>query len=146
MGMISPPPSDTSFDGLDSSELFDRISSLQMPKKDGDDEDEVPSDEERRRGLIEAPRSVVSSTTSSIDMQDRVEALQKLNMDLGKKLLEAENTLQNRLSEHESELEELHSKLEAAKNELSATKREEKELRAKEVCGSSIVHAMYPGY
>ena len=72
-------------------------------------------------------------STVSLDMQERVDALQKVNADLGKKLIEAERTLQIRLSDHESELDDLHQRLETAKNELSATKREEKELRAKEV-------------
>ena len=47
--------------------------------------------------------------------------------------MDAEKTLQNRLSEHESELEELQGRLEEMRSELSATKREEKELRSKEV-------------
>lgn len=133
-GMISPPPEDDSFDGSDDENFADRISSLPMPTKSESDSDEDEEDAIRSSllGLVMS-RSAASSTIS-LDLQERVDALQKTNMDLGKKLVEAENTLQVRLSDHEMELEELHSKLEAAKHELNATKREEKELRAKEVC------------
>ena len=48
--------------------------------------------------------------------------------------MEAERTLQHKLSEHELELEELQSRLEEARSELAHTKREEKELRSKDVC------------
>jgi phage shock protein A len=67
---------------------------------------------------------------------DRVDALQRTNADLSRKLIEAEKTIQNKISEHELELEELQSRLEEMRSELSATKREEKELRSKEVSGS----------
>lgn len=132
MGMISPPPSDSSFEAIDSDDLVRNISSLLMPTS-GDPDLDSSEDDIEDMHLIQPSRSVASST-ASLDLVSRVDALQKLNQDLGKKLIEAENTLQGRLNEHEFELEELHSKLEGAKNELSATKREEKELRAKEVC------------
>jgi len=48
-------------------------------------------------------------------------------------VIEVENTLQNKLSQHESDLLEMQSKLDEMRSELSATKREEKELRSKEV-------------
>ena len=44
--------------------------------------------------------------------------------------MEAERTLQHKLSEHE----ELQSRLEEVRSELAHTKREEKELRSKDVC------------
>lgn len=70
-------------------------------------------------------------------MQGRLDALQRMNTDLGRKLLEAERTLQNRLADHEQELEDMQMRLEEARSELSATKREEKDLRGKEVRVSS---------
>jgi phage shock protein A len=74
-----------------------------------------------------------TSSTASLEPTERLDALQRINTDLSKKLIEAERTLQNRLTEHEMELEEMQSRLEEAKIELTATKKEEKELRAKEV-------------
>ena len=89
------------------------------------------SDNERDASLV-LERNVVSST-ASLEPLERLEALQRRNTDLGRKLMEAERTLQNRLADHESELEEMQGKLEEMRSELSATKREEKELRSKEV-------------
>lgn len=82
-------------------------------------------------GLV-LDRSMTSST-ASLQEDDRMEALTRMNAELRRKLMDAEKTLQNRLSEHESELEELQGRLEEMRSELSATKREEKELRSKEV-------------
>ena len=65
---------------------------------------------------------------------DRLDALQRANADLNRKCMEAEWTLQHKLSEHELELEELQSRLEEVRSELVHTKREEKELRSKDVC------------
>jgi phage shock protein A len=79
-----------------------------------------------------------ASSTASLEPLERMEALQRINTDLSKKLIEAEKTLQNRLTEHESELEEMQSRLEELRSELTATKKEEKELRAKEA--SVIFH------
>ena len=78
-------------------------------------------------------RSAASSTIS-LDYEQRIEALQRVNTELGRKLVDAERMLQIKLAEHESELEDMESRLEEFKSELSATKREEKELRSKEVC------------
>lgn len=64
---------------------------------------------------------------------DRLDVLQRANTELGRKLMEAERTLQHKLSDHESELEDMQGRLEEMRSELSATKREEKELRSKEV-------------
>lgn len=102
-----------------------------MPRGSDSDED---SDEEFETSLgLVMDRSAASSTIS-LDMQERLDAMQKTNSELGRKLMEAENTLQRRLTDHELELEEMQLRLEEAKSELSATKREEKELRTKEVC------------
>jgi phage shock protein A len=64
---------------------------------------------------------------------DRLDVLQKANTELGRKLMEAEKTLQNKLNEHDMDLDEMQGRLEELKSELTSTKREEKELRAKEV-------------
>ncbi|TBU62721.1 hypothetical protein BD310DRAFT_974124 [Dichomitus squalens] len=127
-GLLSPPPSDNSFD--DEQGFHEQISSLPMPRQGDDSDSDSELDEEALLGLV-MDRSAASSTVS-LDMEQRLEALQRLNTDLGRKLLEAERTLQNRLAEHEQELEDMQIRLEEARSELSATKREEKELRSKE--------------
>jgi TolA-binding protein len=103
------------------------ISSLPMPRT-GTDSDE---DDDSALGLV-VDRSTASSTVS-MQPDDQTEAVTRANVDLRRRLAEAEKTLQNRLSEHESELEELQGRLEEMRSELNATKREEKELRSKEV-------------
>ncbi|KAI0707312.1 hypothetical protein C8Q76DRAFT_629087 [Earliella scabrosa] len=138
-GLMSPPPSDNSFD--DEQPFHEQISSLPMPRKGSDsdsDDDDMVAD--HLLGLV-MDRSAASSTVS-LDMQERLDALQRLNTDLGRKLLEAERTLQNRLAEHEQELEDMQSRLEEARSELSATKREEKELRSKERTNSTQIAAL----
>jgi hypothetical protein len=102
------------------------ISSLPMPRT-GTDSD----DEDSALGLV-MDRSTASST-ASMRQADQMDAIQRTNAELRRKLMDAEKTLQNNLSEHESELEELQGRLEEMRSELSATKREEKELRSKEV-------------
>ena len=126
---MSPPESDASFD--DDRPFHEQVSMLAMPKLDDDDDDaETDAGDERYR--IPETRSAASST-ASIEVEERLEALNRLNQDLARKLVEAERTLQTRLSDHEQELEDMQLRLEDAKSELSATKREEKELRSKEV-------------
>lgn len=132
---MSPPPSDNSFDDDEIDFTTMRINSLPMPR--GDDDDDSDEDFETSLGLV-MDRSAASSTVS-MDIQERIEALQKTNAELGRKLMEAENTLQKRMTDHELELEEMELRLEEAKAELSASKREEKELRTKEVCTPPIV-------
>ncbi|PFH45209.1 hypothetical protein AMATHDRAFT_200766 [Amanita thiersii Skay4041] len=73
-----------------------------------------------------------NASTVSLEPLERVDALQRANAELGRKLIEAESTLQRKLTEHEAELEEMQSKLDEMRTELVATKREEKELRSKE--------------
>ncbi|KAH9846647.1 hypothetical protein C2E23DRAFT_890636 [Lenzites betulinus] len=138
-GLMSPPPSDNSFD--DERHFQEQISSLAMPRGSGEDSDDDTNEiEEALLGLV-MDRSAASSTVS-MDMQDRLDALQRMNTDLGRKLLEAERTLQNRLADHEQELEDMQMRLEEARSELSATKREEKELRGKERQNSTQIGAL----
>ncbi|KAI1796865.1 hypothetical protein LXA43DRAFT_491072 [Ganoderma leucocontextum] len=136
-GLMSPPPSDNSFD--DEQSFHEQISSLAMPRK-GEDSDSDSEVEDELLGLV-MDRSAASSTVS-LDMEQRLDALQRLNTDLGRKLLEAEHTLQNRLAEHEQELEDMQIRLEEARSELSATKREEKELRSKERQNTTQIAAL----
>ena len=130
---MSPPESDTSFD--DERPFHEQVSMLAMPKFDDDDVEESDASDDRYR--IPETRSAASST-ASIEVEERLEALNRLNQDLARKLVEAERTLQTRLSDHEQELEEMQVRLEDAKVELSATRREEKELRSKEVCNIGL--------
>ena len=144
-GMVSPPPeTEGTYSPVNSSgaeDMAETISSLPIPTPEDSNSDlESESDDETRRmsiGLImdntmNHGRSVTSSIVS-LAPQDRMEALQKNNQDLARRLMEAERTLQNRLADHEVEIEEMQGKLDEMKTELSATKREEKELRSKEV-------------
>ncbi|CDO68952.1 hypothetical protein BN946_scf185000.g95 [Trametes cinnabarina] len=137
-GLMSPPPSDASFD--DDRPFHEQISSLPLPRRSPDDSDDDSEIEEALLGLV-MDRSAASSTVS-LDMQERLDALQRANTELSRKLLEAERTLQNRLAEHEQELEDMQGRLEEARSELSATKREEKELRSKERQNSTQIAAL----
>lgn len=98
-----------------------------MPRSSAD------SDEEEEIDASLVPDRSTTSSTVSMEIHERMEALQRNNEELGRKLMEAEKTLQNKLMEHETELEETHMRLEELRSELSASNREEKELRAKDV-------------
>ncbi|KAG1875303.1 hypothetical protein C8R48DRAFT_406099 [Suillus tomentosus] len=82
-------------------------------------------------GLV-TERSATSSTLS-LEPTERLEALQKANAELGRKLIEAERTLGNRLNEHDMDLDWMQGRLEELRSGLTSTKREEKELRTKGV-------------
>jgi len=104
------------------------VSTLPMPRSSSADSDE---EEEIDASLV--PDRSTTSSTVSMEIHERMEALQRNNEELGRKLMDAEKTLQNKLMEHETELEETHMRLEELRSELSASNREEKELRAKDV-------------
>ncbi|KAH9053804.1 hypothetical protein EDB87DRAFT_1649553 [Lactarius vividus] len=134
---MSPPQPDLASAMYDAFEKT--VTSLPMPRMSSDsDSDE--SDDDSSLGLV-LDRSTASST-ASMEPLERLEALQRVNADLGKKLVEAERTLQRKLSDHESELEEMEARLEEAKSELSAAKREEKELRNKERSNQTQIAAL----
>lgn len=118
---ISPDDNDDTF--------MHSISSLPMPRHDSDGEDSDNEDLIMERNI--------ATSTASLEPGERVEALQRTNADLRKKLAEVENTMQNRLADHDAEIEDMQIRLDELKSELSATKREEKELRSKEVCVSA---------
>lgn len=108
--------------------FVNEVSTLPMPRSsenESDEEDELDS------GLVH-DRTTTSSIIS-MEIHERMEALQRNNEELGRKLVDAERTLQNKLMEHETELEETHMRLEELRSELSLSNREEKELRAKDV-------------
>lgn len=132
MGYSSPedtvksrPMSRYGFNHLDASFVND-VSTLPLPRSEDD------SDEEELDLNLVHERTTTSSTVS-MEIHERMEALQRNNEELGRKLMEAERTLQNKLMEHETELEETHMRLEELRSELSLSNREEKELRAKDV-------------
>ena len=108
-----------------------------MPRSDTDSDGENPT-----LGLV-FDRSAHSST-ASLEPLERLEALQRANMELDRKLREAERTLLRKATEHEQEMEELQSRYDESKSELASTKREEKELRVKEVCTNPLIcHAQH---
>ena len=131
-GLMSPPPSDQSEVSYDEEGFTHGINSLPMPRRNDDSDSDSDSDaDDIARGLVH--ERTVTMSTISLDMQERIEALQKVNDDLRRKLNDAEETLQRKLTEHEIDLENLQQRIEEIKSELSATKRQEKELRVKEV-------------
>ena len=111
------------------------VSTLAMPRGSGSDSDE----EDLIGGFIHS-RSTTSSLVS-MEEHERMEAMQRNNEELGRKLVEAERTLANKLEEHDLELEETHIRLEEMRNELTASNREEKELRAKDVCSVFLMRS-----
>ncbi|KAJ3507753.1 hypothetical protein NLJ89_g6129 [Agrocybe chaxingu] len=104
------------------------VSSLPMPRGPGGSD----SDEEDDLAAALVPDRQMAASLVSMEDHERMEALQRNNEELGRKLMDAERTLQNKLEEHEVELEETHARLEELRSELSASNREEKELRAKD--------------
>jgi hypothetical protein len=108
-------------------------SSVPIPRastSDSDDEDEIDA------GLV-LDRNDASSTIS-LELHDRLDALQRNNEELSRKLLEAEKTLQDKLANYDMELDEAQHKLEELRSELSVSNREEKDLRTKDVRNISV--------
>lgn len=105
-----------------------------MPRSRDSDSDSDHEDMTHRVSdfILDHERSIASSA-ASLAPQDRLDAMSRANEELARKVMEAERSLQNRLTDHELEIEELQSKLDELRSELTATKREEKELRNKEV-------------
>ncbi|KAF9463946.1 hypothetical protein BDZ94DRAFT_1257839 [Collybia nuda] len=112
----------------DNEQFMHSISSLVMPRSSEDSDSD--GEEDSALGLV-MDRSAASSTVS-MEPMDRLDVLQRANTELSKKLMDAERTLQNKLSAHESELEDMQGRLDELEAELVSTKREEKELRTKE--------------
>lgn len=130
---------DSSFDYPQKGDTFVRqLSSLPMPRSASDSDSD--GENESSLGLV-MERSAASSTVS-LESTERLDALQKANAELGRKLIEAERTLENRLNEHDMDLDEMQGRLEELKSELTSTKREEKELRTKERTNSTQIAAL----
>ena len=142
-GLMSPPPSDLSETSF-GEEGFPGLNTLPMPRfNDGGEDSDEDSDEDREDtalGLVH--ERTITASSISLDLQERLDAQHKVNNDLRKKLTEAEDTLQRKLSEHEADLEGLQTRIEDLRSELSATKRQEKELRGKEVSVMPVGYAM----
>ncbi|EEB92001.1 hypothetical protein MPER_09552 [Moniliophthora perniciosa FA553] len=119
--------------------LNQSISSLPMPRHSSSSDSD--SEDEDSLGLVMDRRESTASTVS-LEPLDRLEVLQKANAELSKKLREAENTLQRKLTEHETELEDLQVRIDELRSELSATKKEEKELRSKERTSSNQITSL----
>lgn len=118
----------------DNKAFMKSVSSVRLSRNDpgADTDSGSGSDgEDSNLGLV-MDRTVTSSTVS-MEPNERVEALQRVNTDLKKKLADAEMTLQNKLTQHELDLEDFQARVDELRSELSACKREEKELRSKEV-------------
>lgn len=77
-------------------------------------------------------RSAASSNASMQTPEDRLEALQRANVELNRKLKENDKALLERLSEREQEIEDLQLRVDELRAELQASRKEEKELKQKE--------------
>lgn len=131
---MSPPPSDRDASDLsfdDDEHLVGRISSLPMPNRRGSDSDDDSDGDDPTLGLVH--ERYPTSSTVSLDMSERIDALQRVNDELRRKLNDTEENLQKRLMEREAEIEDMQQRLDEMKSELISAKRHEKELRAKEV-------------
>ncbi|KAH9957150.1 hypothetical protein BC827DRAFT_1227861 [Russula dissimulans] len=136
-----PTPPQLDLDSAMYESFEETVTKLPMPRMPTDsDSDSDESEDDSALGLV-FDRSTASST-ASMEPLERLEALQRVNADLAKKLVEVERTLQRKLADHEVELEEMEARLEEAKIELSAAKREEKELRSKERSNQTQIAAL----
>ncbi len=122
-------------DGLD--EPFSMRRPSHVPRRRSDSGSDYDYDEDDMT-LGMRHRSALESS-ASLAAEERMDELQRANVELQKKYMESERVLQKKMEEHETELEDMQNRLDEAKAELSATKREEKELRAKEARISSFL-------
>ncbi|KAG2018259.1 hypothetical protein CC2G_007702 [Coprinopsis cinerea AmutBmut pab1-1] len=111
------------------------MNTVPIPREEGDSDDE-----ESVLGLVH-DRDYRPSDASMADYE-RLEALQKVNSDLQKKCMEAEEMLHRKVAEHEQDYIDWESQLEQLRAELSAAKREEKELRAKDRQNNTQIAAL----
>lgn len=112
---------------LDEMSFLSSISSLPIPKRDGD------SDSDDEVGNVLVYERSAAPSDASMDSQERVDVLNKTIDELRKKLLDTERGLNRKVNDLELELEEAEEKLEELKAELVAARKEEKELKSKEV-------------
>ncbi|KAG8926942.1 hypothetical protein FRC02_008571 [Tulasnella sp. 418] len=124
---LSHEAAEDDFDDPDDSTVsIDRLlnRSIDSDRHDGSD-NEVSS--------ILDVRTNASSFSSFTSPEERLDALQRVNSELNRKIQENERQFQRKLADMESEMEELQIKLEETKSELISTRKEEKDLRQKEV-------------
>jgi chromosome segregation ATPase len=117
----------------------DTVTKLPMQRMSADSDSDDSEDDSALDLVFD--RSTTSSS-ASMEPLERLDALQRVNADLAKKLVDVERTLQRKLADHEVELEEMEARLEEAKSELGAAKREEKELRSKERSNQTQITAL----
>lgn len=111
--------------GYNYNDPFESSGPVPRASNSDSDEDEIDAD------LVLDQNN--TSSAISLELHDRLDALQRNNEELSRKLLEAEKTLQDKLANYDVELDEAQHKLEELRIELSASNREEKDLRAKDV-------------
>ncbi|KAI0342594.1 hypothetical protein BDW22DRAFT_1357031 [Trametopsis cervina] len=131
-GMMSPPPSDLSETSFDAAMRANLARRSEDSDSDGDDSEGDHT--------LDFRHSRESSTTS-LNLQERLDAMHKVHDDLRRKLKEAEDNLQHRMADHEDELARMEQELETLKDELISTKKQEKELRSKERSNSTQISA-----
>ncbi|PPQ78593.1 hypothetical protein CVT24_002739 [Panaeolus cyanescens] len=112
------------------------VSSLPMPRTSGPDSD----DDENDASLVQERQPTLSMI--SMEEHERMEALQRANEELTRKLAELRDTLERRIAEHEQEMLMRENHLEELKSELLASNREEKELRAKDARNMAQITAL----
>jgi len=101
-----------------------------MPTHDSDSESEN-EDEETAMGRI-LTRSTASSTVS-MEQSERLEALERHERELTRRLQESERTYQGKMATYEDEIAMLETRIEELKDEVAQHLRDEKDLRSKEV-------------
>ncbi|GJE89826.1 hypothetical protein PsYK624_059350 [Phanerochaete sordida] len=139
-GLMSPPPSDRdmSFDDDDDHP----ISSLPLPSRHRSSSDGSDDDDDDDPTLLRVHERIPTTSTISLDMAERVDALQRINDELRRKLSDTEDNLQRRLAEREAEIEDMQQRLDEFRNELSVAKRQEKDLKAKERTNSTQIQSL----
>jgi predicted RNase H-like nuclease (RuvC/YqgF family) len=102
-----------------------------LPSRRGPDEENDDEDDDDNDGVpIWHGRGL---SNASMEDETLIQALKSANIELNKKLKEAEDTLERRIAEYDEELGELTNRIEDLKSELNSAKRDDKELRAKDV-------------
>lgn len=133
-GLMSPPPSDQSDLSLELDERSLRRTTLTMVRRSADSDSDgedgpSPDDDDTTYG----PRRMRQASNASLSPHEQVEALEKVNDELRKKLMDVEDSLQRKLREHEGDLDSMQQRIDELEVELSLARRQEKELKSKEV-------------
>lgn len=107
------------------------VNSLPMPRSGDSDEEEEEEDEEYLVRVV--GREIVSSTTS-IELGERLEALVKANQALIEKLRTVERSINVKQEGYDTELEQYRMRIEELEGALNVAKRDDRDMRNKEVC------------